>query len=62
MFENLLTKKFPKKDNYNFEKIIWPIFDKYMDVFINAQRKNLDQFLNECSARLYCFTSYSCKV
>lgn len=52
MFENLLTKKFPKKDNYNFEKIIWPIFDKYMDVFINAQRKNLDQFLNECSARI----------
>uniref|UniRef100_A0A915PFA0 Vacuolar protein sorting-associated protein 53 homolog n=1 Tax=Setaria digitata TaxID=48799 RepID=A0A915PFA0_9BILA len=52
MFENLLCKRFPAKENYNFEKIIWRAFDKYMDVFVAAQKKNLDSFLEECVTRI----------
>ncbi|VIO91687.1 Uncharacterized protein BM_BM5594 [Brugia malayi] len=52
MFENLLCKRFPAKEGYNFEKIIWQVFDKYMDVFVAAQKKNLDSFLEECIIRI----------
>uniref|UniRef100_A0A1I7VT28 Vacuolar protein sorting-associated protein 53 homolog n=1 Tax=Loa loa TaxID=7209 RepID=A0A1I7VT28_LOALO len=52
MFENLLCKRFPAKEGYNFEKIIWRTFDKYMDVFVAAQKKNLDNFLEECVIRI----------
>ncbi|VDK73148.1 unnamed protein product [Litomosoides sigmodontis] len=52
MFENLLYKRFPPKEGYDFEKIIWRAFDKYMDVFVAAQKKNLDSFLEECVVRI----------
>uniref|UniRef100_A0A8R1TZN8 Vacuolar protein sorting-associated protein 53 homolog n=1 Tax=Onchocerca volvulus TaxID=6282 RepID=A0A8R1TZN8_ONCVO len=52
MFENLLCKRFPAKEIYNFEKIIWRAFDKYMDVFVAAQKKNLDSFLEECVIKI----------
>ncbi|EJW86688.1 hypothetical protein WUBG_02401 [Wuchereria bancrofti] len=52
MFENLLCKRFPAKEGCNFEKIIWRVFDKYMDVFVAAQKKNLDSFLEECIIRI----------
>ncbi|VDK42463.1 unnamed protein product [Gongylonema pulchrum] len=52
MFENLLCKRFPAKSEFNFEKIIWKAFDKYMDVFVAAQKKNLDSFLEECVLRI----------
>lgn len=52
MFENLLCKRFPPKDNWNFEKIIWKIFDKYMDVFVQAQSKSLSQFLEDCATKI----------
>ncbi|VDN05411.1 unnamed protein product [Thelazia callipaeda] len=46
MFENLLCKRFPAKG------VIWRVFDKYMDVFVAAQKKNLDSFLEECVTRI----------
>lgn len=52
MFEGLLTKRFPAKDNFVFDKIIWRVFDKYMDVFVTAQKKNLDSFLEGCVTRI----------
>lgn len=33
-------------------KVIWVIFDNYMDVFVSAQQKNLDNFLDECVTRI----------
>uniref|UniRef100_A0A158R4X4 Vacuolar protein sorting-associated protein 53 homolog n=1 Tax=Syphacia muris TaxID=451379 RepID=A0A158R4X4_9BILA len=52
MFEGLLTKRFPAKDNFVFEKIIWRVFDKYMDVFFLAQKKSLDSFLEGCVSKI----------
>lgn len=52
MFETLLYKRFPVKDDFNFEKIIWQIFDKHMNIFIESQSKSLTQFVDECSARI----------
>ena len=45
MFENLLCKRFPAKEEFSFEKLIWRIFDKYMDIFVAAQSKNLTYVL-----------------
>uniref|UniRef100_A0A914HZG1 Ribosome biogenesis protein NOP53 n=1 Tax=Globodera rostochiensis TaxID=31243 RepID=A0A914HZG1_GLORO len=52
MFEQLLTKRFPTKDIYNFEKVIWPVFDSHMDIFVIEQRGKLLRFLDECSLRI----------
>uniref|UniRef100_A0A183CBA2 Ribosome biogenesis protein NOP53 n=1 Tax=Globodera pallida TaxID=36090 RepID=A0A183CBA2_GLOPA len=52
MFEQLLIKRFPTKDIYNFEKVIWPVFDSHMDIFVNEQRGKLLRFLDECSLRI----------
>jgi len=52
LFENLLSKRFPAKDGFSFDKIIWEVFDTRMDIFLAAQKKNLDQFLNDCSNRI----------
>uniref|UniRef100_A0A0M3IP00 Vacuolar protein sorting-associated protein 53 homolog n=1 Tax=Ascaris lumbricoides TaxID=6252 RepID=A0A0M3IP00_ASCLU len=52
MFESLLCKRFPAKEGFNFDKIIWRVFDKYMDVFVSAQKKNLDNFLEGCITRI----------
>lgn len=52
MFETLLNKRFPIKDEFNFEKIIWQIFDKHMDIFIESQSKSLTQFVEERSIRI----------
>lgn len=35
-----------------FLQIIWRVFDKYMDVFVSAQKKNLDNFLEGCITRI----------
>lgn len=52
MFETLLCKRFPAKDNFNFEKIIWNLFDKYMDVFLASQCQNLGHFIDERAVRI----------
>ncbi|KAI6188011.1 Vacuolar protein sorting-associated protein 53-like protein [Aphelenchoides besseyi] len=52
MFENLLCKRFPAKDEWNFEKVIWSIFNNYMNIFVNAQSKNLSQFLEDCATKI----------
>ncbi|KAH7731207.1 Vps53-likeN-terminal family protein [Aphelenchoides avenae] len=52
MFENLLCKRFPVKEEFNFEKVIWRLFDKYMDIFVAAQSKNLTQFLDEVATKI----------
>ncbi|VDM25533.1 unnamed protein product, partial [Toxocara canis] len=52
MFENLLCKRFPAKEKFNFDKIIWRVFDNYMDVFVSAQKKNLDNFLEGCVTKI----------
>ncbi|GMT18985.1 hypothetical protein PFISCL1PPCAC_10282 [Pristionchus fissidentatus] len=52
MFEALLTKRFPAKGEYNFDKVIWKVFDPFLDVFISAQEKTLKDFLDECSTRI----------
>jgi len=41
MFESLLCKRFPAKASFDFDKIIWSLFDKFMDIFVAAQNKNL---------------------
>uniref|UniRef100_A0AC35ETN6 Vacuolar protein sorting-associated protein 53 homolog n=1 Tax=Panagrolaimus sp. PS1159 TaxID=55785 RepID=A0AC35ETN6_9BILA len=52
MFENLLCKRFPSKGEFNFEKIIWQVFNKYMDIFVEAQSKNLTEFLDGCANKI----------
>eukprot|EP00080_Pristionchus_pacificus_P005924 PDM65944.1 vps-53 [Pristionchus pacificus] len=52
MFEALLMKRFPTKKEYNFDKVIWKVFDPFLDVFISAQEKTLNDFLDECSTRI----------
>jgi hypothetical protein len=52
MFENLLCKRFPTKDEWNFEKVIWTVFNNYMDIFVAAQSKNLTQFLEDCATKI----------
>uniref|UniRef100_A0A915DXZ3 Vacuolar protein sorting-associated protein 53 homolog n=1 Tax=Ditylenchus dipsaci TaxID=166011 RepID=A0A915DXZ3_9BILA len=52
MFETLLCKRFPAKTNFNFEKILWTVFDKHMDVFLASQNKNLNQFVDDCATRI----------
>lgn len=39
-------------EDINFDRIIWEIFDKYMNVFIASQSLQLTQFVNECAARI----------
>lgn len=52
MFESLMCKRFPAKDEFNFEKIIWRVFNKFMDIFVSAQSKNLTEFLEGCSNKI----------
>ncbi|CAL2036867.1 unnamed protein product [Caenorhabditis brenneri] len=52
MFEALLTKRFPEKDGISFEKAIWSVFDPFLDVFINAQEKTLNEFLDTCASKI----------
>uniref|UniRef100_A0A915MLE9 Vacuolar protein sorting-associated protein 53 homolog n=1 Tax=Meloidogyne javanica TaxID=6303 RepID=A0A915MLE9_MELJA len=52
MFEQLLTKRFPAKDEYDFEKIIWSVFDEHVDIFLNEQQNKISHFLNECAAKI----------
>uniref|UniRef100_A0A0N4Z299 T-complex protein 1 subunit epsilon n=1 Tax=Parastrongyloides trichosuri TaxID=131310 RepID=A0A0N4Z299_PARTI len=51
-FETLLCKRFPPKDNYNFDKIIWKVFDEFIDIYVAAQNKKLVEFLDECSNKI----------
>ncbi|CAB3401364.1 unnamed protein product [Caenorhabditis bovis] len=51
-FEKLLMKMFPEKDGYNFDKAIWSVFDPFLDVFINAQEKTLNDFIDECANKI----------
>uniref|UniRef100_A0AAF5DFJ2 T-complex protein 1 subunit epsilon n=2 Tax=Strongyloides stercoralis TaxID=6248 RepID=A0AAF5DFJ2_STRER len=51
-FESLLCKRFPAKDNYNFDKIIWKVFDDFIDIYVAAQNKKLVEFLDECSGKI----------
>uniref|UniRef100_A0A0M3JC23 Vps53_N domain-containing protein n=1 Tax=Anisakis simplex TaxID=6269 RepID=A0A0M3JC23_ANISI len=52
MFESLLCKRFPAKEGFNFDKIIWRVFDNYMDVLVVAQKKNLDNFIEGCITKI----------
>ncbi|KAI1717145.1 vacuolar protein sorting-associated protein 53 like protein [Ditylenchus destructor] len=52
MFETLLCKRFPAKEGFDFAKIIWTVFDKHMDVFLASQSKSLNQFVEDCSAKV----------
>ncbi|KAL3095313.1 hypothetical protein niasHS_007412 [Heterodera schachtii] len=52
MFEQLLAKRFPSKNNYNFDRVIWPVFDSHMDIFVQEQRGKLLRFLDECALRI----------
>uniref|UniRef100_A0A7E4W585 Vacuolar protein sorting-associated protein 53 homolog n=1 Tax=Panagrellus redivivus TaxID=6233 RepID=A0A7E4W585_PANRE len=52
MFETLLNKRFPAKGDWDFEKIIWRVFNKYMDVFVDAQSSNLNEFLDGCANKI----------
>lgn len=52
MFENMLCKRFPAKNEWNFEKIIWSTFNNFMDIFVTAQSKNLNQFLEDCAVKI----------
>jgi hypothetical protein len=52
MFETMLCKRFPAKNEWNFEKVIWSTFNNYMDIFVAAQSKNLNQFLEDCAAKI----------
>ncbi|KAE9551032.1 hypothetical protein FO519_005766 [Halicephalobus sp. NKZ332] len=52
MFESLMCKRFPPKDEFIFEKIIWRVFNKFMDIFVSAQSKNLTEFLEGCSNKI----------
>lgn len=52
MFETLLCKRFPVKEGFNFEKILWSLFDKYMDVFLASQSQSLSNFVDERAARI----------
>ncbi|EPB80307.1 Vps53-like protein [Ancylostoma ceylanicum] len=62
MFEALLTKRFPPKADFNFDKdyqkitrtfqAIWSVFDSFLDVFISAQEKTLNEFLEGCANKI----------
>ncbi|KAK0416221.1 hypothetical protein QR680_012354 [Steinernema hermaphroditum] len=52
MFENLLTRRFPAKGEFSFEKTMWPLFDNYLDVFVVAHDKNLTDFLDGCATKI----------
>lgn len=52
MFEQLLTKRFPAKGEYDFEKIIWSVFDEHVDIFLHEQQNKISYFLNECAAKI----------
>ncbi|KAK6014533.1 Vps53-like protein, partial [Ostertagia ostertagi] len=52
MFEALLIKRFPSKPDFNFDKAIWSVFDSFLDVFISAQEKTLNQFLEDCANKI----------
>ncbi|ETN79872.1 Vps53-like protein [Necator americanus] len=52
MFEALLTKRFPPKAEFNFDKAIWSVFDSFLDVFISAQEKTLNEFLESCAIKI----------
>ncbi|KAJ1348805.1 Vacuolar protein sorting-associated protein 53 [Parelaphostrongylus tenuis] len=52
MFEALLIKRFPQKGDFNFEKAIWSVFDSFLDVFISAQEKTLNDFLEGCANKI----------
>ncbi|KAK5982781.1 Vacuolar protein sorting-associated protein 53, partial [Trichostrongylus colubriformis] len=52
MFEALLVKRFPSKPDFNFDKAIWSVFDSFLDVFISAQEKTLNQFLEDCANKI----------
>lgn len=52
MFENMLCKRFPAKDEWNFEKVIWSTFNNFMEIFVDAQAKNLKQFLDDCAVKI----------
>lgn len=52
MFEALICKRFPAKNDFNFEKIIWRVFNKFMDIFVDAQSKNLTEFLEGCANKI----------
>uniref|UniRef100_A0A0K0DH01 Vacuolar protein sorting-associated protein 53 homolog n=1 Tax=Angiostrongylus cantonensis TaxID=6313 RepID=A0A0K0DH01_ANGCA len=52
MFEALLIKRFPQKADFNFDKAIWIVFDSFLDVFISAQEKTLNDFLEGCANKI----------
>ncbi|PAV59529.1 hypothetical protein WR25_16331 [Diploscapter pachys] len=52
MFEALLMKRFPAKNNIGFDKAIWIVFDDFLDVFIAEQEKTLRSFLEGCSNKI----------
>ncbi|VDM53282.1 unnamed protein product [Angiostrongylus costaricensis] len=52
MFEALLIKRFPQKTDFNFDKAIWSVFDSFLDVFISAQEKTLNDFLEGCASKI----------
>ncbi|KHJ93997.1 Vps53-like protein [Oesophagostomum dentatum] len=52
MFEALLNKRFPPKADFNFDKAIWNVFDSFLNVFINAQEKTLNEFLEGCANKI----------
>ncbi|CAI4232374.1 unnamed protein product [Auanema sp. JU1783] len=52
MLEALLIKRFPTKGSYNFEKAIWSVFDQFLDVFISAQEKTLNEFVDGCAVKI----------
>ncbi|CAJ0942568.1 unnamed protein product, partial [Mesorhabditis belari] len=52
MFESLLVKRFPAKGQYNFDKALWESFDQFLDVFIAAQEKTLNDFIDGCAQKI----------
>lgn len=52
MFEGLICKRFPAKGEFNFEKMLWKVFNNYMDIFVQAQSKNLTEFLDSCANKI----------
>ncbi|KJH40611.1 Vps53-like protein [Dictyocaulus viviparus] len=52
MFEALLVKRFPQRADFSFEKSIWSVFDSFLDVFISAQEKTLNEFVEGCANKI----------
>ncbi|CAD6184986.1 unnamed protein product [Caenorhabditis auriculariae] len=53
MFETLLVKRFPNREGaVSFEKSIWSVFDSFLDVFLGAQERTLNDFLETCASKI----------